>query len=134
MERRIVLQKAGDPDQYLQILQQNPAEVRALSDDLLINVTEFFRDPPVFEALKERVISRDPAGRSRATHPRLGSGMLHRRRGLLHRDLPPESMQDAGASFPVHIFGTDISERNIAKARAGIFAPSSRDRGVYRSG
>ena len=51
MERRIVLQKVGDPEHYFRILQQNPAEVRALSEDLLIGVTEFFRDPAVFEAL-----------------------------------------------------------------------------------
>jgi two-component system CheB/CheR fusion protein len=34
-------------------------------------------------------------------------------------------MQDAGLNFPIHIFGTDISERSIEKARAGIFGPSS---------
>ena len=33
----------------------DPAEVRALAEDLLINVTEFFRDPPVFDAVQEKV-------------------------------------------------------------------------------
>ena len=45
-----MLQKAGDPDQYLEMLHQQPAEVQALSEDLLIDVTEFFRDPSVFDS------------------------------------------------------------------------------------
>jgi two-component system CheB/CheR fusion protein len=126
MERRIVLQKAGDPDQYLQILQQNPAEVRSLSDDLLINVTEFFRDPPVFEALRETAFpailrDRQPGDPIRVWVPGCSTGEEVYSIAICLL----ESMQDAGANFPLHIFGTDISERSIAKARAGIFAPSS---------
>lgn len=36
-----------------------------------------------------------------------------------------EYMHDAGVDFPMHIFGTDISERSIEKARTGMFGPSS---------
>lgn len=126
MERRIVLQKAGDADQYLQVLQQNPAEVRALSEDLLINVTEFFRDPPVFEALKENVFpamvqERQPGEAVRVWVPGCSTGEEVYSIAICLI----EHMQDTGVDFPMHIFGTDISERSIEKARAGIFGPSS---------
>ena len=43
-------------DEYVRYLQQTPAEVEALFRDLLIGVTNFFRDPEAFEALEEQVI------------------------------------------------------------------------------
>jgi two-component system CheB/CheR fusion protein len=126
MERRIVMQKAGDPDHYFRILQQNPAEVRALSEDLLINVTEFFRDPAVFEALKESVFpgivrERQPGQPVRVWVPGCSTGDEVYSIAICLI----EYMQDAGLDFPLHIFGTDASERSIQKARAGIVSRSS---------
>ena len=126
MERRIVLQKAGDPDHYFRILQQNPAEVRALSEDLLISVTEFFRDPAVFEALKESVFpaivrERQPGQPIRVWVPGCSTGDEVYSIAICLI----EYMQDAGLDFPIHIFGTDASERSIQKARAGVVSPSN---------
>jgi two-component system CheB/CheR fusion protein len=126
MERRIVLQKAGDPDHYFRILQQNPAEVRALSEDLLISVTEFFRDPPAFDALKESVFpaivrERQPGQPIRVWVPGCSTGDEVYSIAICLI----EYMQDAGLNFPMHIFGTDASERSIQKARAGVVSHSS---------
>ena len=126
MERRIVLQKAGDPDQYFQILRQDPDGVRALAEDLLINVTEFFRDPPVFEALKDSLLpaivrEQQPGAPIRVWVPGCSTGEEVYSIAICLI----EYMQDAGLSLPIHIFGTDVSERSIAKARAGVFNPSS---------
>jgi two-component system CheB/CheR fusion protein len=125
IERRIVLQKAGDPDQYLQMLQHDPAEVRALSEDLLIGVTEFFRDPPVFDALKGQVFpamvgGRQPGEAIRVWVPGCSTGEEVYSIAICLI----EYLQDAGVDLPIHIFGTDISERSINTARAGIFVPS----------
>ena len=58
--------------------------MKALYHDLLINVTSFFRDPDVFEALKERVYPEIIKGKPAVSdHPRLGAGLLHRPGGLL---------------------------------------------------
>ena len=126
MERRIILQKAGDPDQYLQILQQNPAEVRALAEDLLINVTEFFRDPPVFEALKENVVAailreKQPGEAIRVWVPGCSTGEEVYSIAMCLT----ESIRDAGADFPLQLFGTDVSEKCIEKARAAIYSQSA---------
>jgi two-component system CheB/CheR fusion protein len=126
MERRMILQKADDPDQYYRMLQQNPDELLALSEDLLIKVTEFFRDSAVFDALKESVFPAIVRERQSGEPIRIwvpgcstGEEVYSIAICLI------EFMQNAGVDLPVHIFGTDVSQGNIAKARAGVFAPSS---------
>src|SRR5215510_8615987 len=41
---------------YLDYLEVHPDEYAQLFDTLLINVTEFFRDPPAWEHLREEVL------------------------------------------------------------------------------
>ena len=124
--RRIVLQKAGDADQYLQILRENPGEIQALSEDFLISVTEFFRDPPIFDALKEKVCTeilnrKQPGEAIRVWVPGCATGeeVYSIAISLI------ECIRDAGAEYPVHIFGTDVSEINIERARAGIYGSAA---------
>ncbi|MGE3774645.1 MAG: chemotaxis protein CheB, partial [Gammaproteobacteria bacterium] len=54
--RRMQLQHCEHIEQYLRYLQENPQEVQALFDDLLISVTTFFRDPEAWEALRANVV------------------------------------------------------------------------------
>src|SRR6266436_1481909 len=54
--RRMALHKVGELKGYVEFLEQHPAEVEALYDDILIKVTSFFRDPDAFEALKAEVL------------------------------------------------------------------------------
>jgi two-component system CheB/CheR fusion protein len=53
--RRMALHTQQSWADYIKRLDSDPKEVEALYDDLLINVTSFFRDPEVFEALKKLV-------------------------------------------------------------------------------
>ena len=55
LQRRMLLRKAENLEQYLDLLKKDSEEARALFDDLLINVTGFFRDPDVFETA-QRVV------------------------------------------------------------------------------
>lgn len=56
IERRMTVHQIDAIDFYLKYLQQNPAEVTALFNDLLIGVTSFFRDPNAFLALEKLII------------------------------------------------------------------------------
>ena len=58
VERRMAVHQIKRLNEYVRHLQQTPAEVEALFRDLLIGVTNFFRDPDVFAALGEQVIPR----------------------------------------------------------------------------
>ena len=58
VERRMAVHQIERLSEYVRHLQQTPAEVEALFRDLLIGVTNFFRDPDVFAGLEEQVIPR----------------------------------------------------------------------------
>src|SRR5262249_55060795 len=53
--RRMFLRKVDSLHAYLQFLRKNPDEVEALFNDVLINVTSFFRDPEAFEVLRNDI-------------------------------------------------------------------------------
>ena len=54
--RRMQVHEMHDLDTYLEFLRENPDEITALMRDLLITVTNFFRDHEAFEALEKEVI------------------------------------------------------------------------------
>src|SRR2546429_5799749 len=54
--RRMALHRMTKLSQYARFLRNNKKEIEALFDDLLINVTRFFRDPSLFAALRKRFL------------------------------------------------------------------------------
>lgn len=54
--RRMEAKNLAQPDSYIQYLKKNPTEAQILADDLLVNVTSFFRDPAVFDYLGTDVL------------------------------------------------------------------------------
>lgn len=56
--RRMMLRRADTPERYLETLRNDRSEAQALSEDILINVTEFSRDHAAFDALKTIVFPR----------------------------------------------------------------------------
>ena len=56
VQRRMGLNRIANLSEYARFLRQSTSEISALSDDLLIHVTGFFRDPDAWETLRERVI------------------------------------------------------------------------------
>ncbi len=116
--RRMVLKRHADLAAYVSYVEANPAEVLALCDDLLINVTGFFRDPEAFEALENDILPRLLRGRSgdaplRVWVPGCSSG--EEVYSIVICLL--ESISKLGLAVPLQIFGTDLSERAIRTAR-----------------
>ena len=60
--RRMALQRVDSLSRYVNKLRSDPAELNTLYEDILINVTEFFRDPEVFERLKKVVFPKLAGG------------------------------------------------------------------------
>jgi two-component system CheB/CheR fusion protein len=58
IRRRMILNKLDGLDEYAKYLREHAAEVENLYQDILINVTSFFRDPEAFEVLKKKVFPR----------------------------------------------------------------------------
>ena len=122
INRRMILQRHQDLEAYRSDLESNRSELLALYEDILINVTGFFRDPETFQALENKILPR----------------LLHERKsGVPVRVWVPgcstgeevysiamclvESIPASSAPVPIQIFGTDISERGIAIARTATY-------------
>lgn len=122
IQRRMVVHKMDKLEEYVKYLQQNPAEVRALSQDMLINVTSFFRNPKVFDALKTTAFAsilknHAPDTAIRIWAPGCASG--EETYSLAITML--EYLGEKSATAPIQLFGTDVSEVSINKARIGFY-------------
>ena len=122
IQRRMSLMQLSQMADYVRALRQNPGEVHALSDDLMIHVTGFFRDPEVWDSLRERVITpliaeKEDGGTIRVWVTACSSGEEAYTLGMLL----VEACEAAGKHFDIKIFATDTAERSLSQARAGIF-------------
>ncbi|MFA4901499.1 MAG: chemotaxis protein CheB [Desulfobaccales bacterium] len=118
--RRMALRKIEALGNYLAYLKEHPDEISALYADILINVTSFFRDPDVFDELKQSVFpvlmqDRPQDGPIRIWVPGCSTGeeVYSLAIALL------EFFSESGKEAQLQIFGTDIDNAAIDMARAG---------------
>ena len=123
VSRRMVINHIEDLSTYVDYLQSHPSELEAMYNDMLIGVTSFFREPETFQALKENVFpeiikNRSPNEPIRIWIPGCSTGeeaysfAIAIQEYLEERSIP---------NLQVQIFGTDVNERNVEKARQGIY-------------
>jgi two-component system, chemotaxis family, CheB/CheR fusion protein len=121
--RRIVLAKVPDLEHYLELLRQAPTEVDALFNDLLINVTEFFRDPAVFAAVKETAFPAILKDRTAGSPIRVWVPGCSTGEEVYSIAITlVECLEGRGSDESIQIFGTDVSEAAIERARGGAYA------------
>src|SRR5216684_865010 len=128
LARRMALRQVDGVAQYADLLLQDPDEVQALARDFLIRVTRFFRDPETFAGLSETVfpalfehrLAKDPI---RIWVPGCASGEEVYSIAMVLL----EYLGDRSTSSRVQIFGTDLSDIAIEKARSGLYADGVTD-------
>jgi two-component system CheB/CheR fusion protein len=122
IERRMAVHQIETMDSYVKYLQQAPVEVQALFNDLLIGVTNFFRDPDAFAALETSVIPRLFEGKMVGAAVRVWcAGCSTGEEAYSIAILLQERLEALKASYKVQLFATDIDSRAIAVARAGTY-------------
>jgi two-component system CheB/CheR fusion protein len=120
--RRMALHKIERLEDYVRYLQGNSAEVTALYEDLLINVTNFFRDSETFEALKTTVYPQIVKNRPPGAPVRIWvTGCSTGEEAYSLAICWLEFLGGRGKSVPVQIFATDLNDKSIDKARDGIY-------------
>jgi two-component system, chemotaxis family, CheB/CheR fusion protein len=125
LARRMALQKTADLADYVALIGSDPAEAAALYQDFLIRVTGFFRDPQSFVLLAERVFPRLSEGRSRKMPIRIWvPGCASGEEVYSIAITLIEYLGDRIVPGCIQIFGTDVSEVEIEKARSGIYLDS----------
>jgi two-component system CheB/CheR fusion protein len=125
IQRRMMVRKSDSIDAYAKYIHDNPSEAKALFADVLIHVTEFFRDSDSFKALRDHVFpqlikNRNTDAPIRIWVPGCSSGEEAYSLAILLI----EFLSEAGVKIPIQIFATDISEIAIQKARAGVYPES----------
>src|SRR5262245_52376985 len=123
IHRRMALHRIERLHQYVNFLRDNSKEVEELFNDLLINVTRFFRDDSVFKVLKKKFIpavikSKGRKGELRAWVPGCATGEEVYSLAICSL----EALGNAASTVRVQIFGTDLSEAAIDRARLGIYS------------
>lgn len=122
IERRMAVHQIDSLENYLKFLQQTPAEVEALFRDLLIGVTNFFRDPEAFKVLEEQVIPKLFENKPAGAQIRVWcTGCSTGEEAYSIAILLQERMESLKQNFAVQVFATDIDSRAIATARSGIY-------------
>ena len=125
IERRMAVHQMETMELYVRHLQQTPAEVEALFRDLLIGVTNFFRDPEAFQALEEQVIPQLFAGKHAGNVIRVWApGCSTGEEAYSIAILLAERQEVLKQSFQVQVFATDIDSQAIATARLGVYPAS----------
>ena len=122
--RRMALAHVETLEEYADYLEGHPDEAQALHQECLITVTSFFRDPGAFEALSREVLprllkDRPPGAPVRVWVPGCATG--EEVYSIVICLLEAAGEQGTSPSFQV--FGTDLSESAVEKARSGRYLP-----------
>ncbi len=125
VERRMAISQIERLEEYVRRLQQDTAEVEALFRDLLIGVTNFFRDPEAFAAVEEQVIpklfaEKPPGSPVRVWVPGCSTGEEAYSIAILLQ----EHVQAVKQTFKIQVFATDVDSRAVDQARTGVYPAS----------
>lgn len=124
IERRMGIHKIEKIASYVHFLQENPKEIDILFKELLIGVTNFFRDSDVWEMMKETVIPTmlaklQPNSILRAWIPACSTGEEAYSLAIVFKEALEKIKSRRGISL--QIFATDLDSEAIEKARKGLF-------------
>jgi two-component system CheB/CheR fusion protein len=123
--RRMALHKMERIEQYIEHLRKTPGELNSLFQDILINVTSFFREPITFDTLKEKVLplllqNRPPDDPLRVWVPGCATGEEAYSMAICLI----EYLRENDLDNLIQVFGTDLSDTSLEKARAGLYPES----------
>lgn len=125
IQRRMVTRKVVELADYVALLEKSHEEVQHLCRDVLISVTEFFRDPEVFEALRESFATIAKTKKTgddfRIWVPGCASGEEAFTIGILLSEILGGRMK----SLTLQIFATDIDEEALMRGRAALYPPAA---------
>ncbi|MBF0288585.1 MAG: PAS domain-containing protein [SAR324 cluster bacterium] len=124
IERRMTVNQIHELQDYVKYMESYPREISSLYRELLIGVTNFFRDDEAFNTLKERwipeLLERGEKREIRLWTAGCSSGEEAYSLAILFR----ECMEDMGRSFNVKIFATDVDRNAIERSSNGAYPES----------
>jgi two-component system CheB/CheR fusion protein len=121
LARRMAVRSRVSLADYFLYLRKHPGEISLLFEDLLIPATRFFRDPEVFDHLRANVVAKLVRERRPPNRPiRIWSvGCASGEEAYSLAMLGLEAQGAHGEAGTLQVFGTDLSESAIRRARVG---------------
>jgi two-component system, chemotaxis family, CheB/CheR fusion protein len=120
IERRMAVHQLPTKHDYLRFLQEEPSEIKSLFKEVLIGVTNFFRDPEAFDLMKKKIVPgivEDNGPQIRVWVPACTTGEEAYSIAMLFQ----EYLDKTKSGSTVQIFATDIDGEAIEKARLGVY-------------
>jgi len=122
--RRVLLGDHDSVSGYAEALEKDSVAVETLYHDLLIGVTSFFRDPERFEALKTAVFPAIVQNRGAKDSIRIWVAGCSTGEEVYSLAIILLEFLDGRSDAPrISIYGTDINEQSLRKARAAVYSP-----------
>jgi len=122
--RRALLGNHDGLSDYAEALEKDSAAVELLYQDLLIGVTSFFREPARFEALKNLVFPEMIRNRGAADNLRIWVAGCSTGEEVYSLAMTLLESLDGHSDPPrISIYGTDINEQSLRKARVAVYSP-----------
>jgi two-component system CheB/CheR fusion protein len=122
IERRLQVNRLTDLSAYRNYLREHPAEAPLLLQDMLISVTNFFRDREAFDALERGALRRIIEAKQPGEQVRVWvAGCATGEEAYSVSMLLREQIELLSKPLEIQVFATDIDERAIATARKGIY-------------
>ncbi|HEX3560623.1 MAG TPA: CheR family methyltransferase [Pyrinomonadaceae bacterium] len=122
IERRINVNELYDLRGYARFMREHQAEAQALLKDLLISLTNFFRDCESFEALERGIVRRLFEGKGALDQVRVWvAGCATGEEAYTLMMMLVEHADTLPHALTVQVFATDIDEQAIATAREGFY-------------
>jgi len=125
IERRMHVHQLDNIADYVRYLQESENEADILFNELLIGVTNFFRDPEAFESLRNNALMDLLADKPDDYSIRIWiTGCSSGEEAYSIAILLLECMEALKRHFSVQVFATDIDENAISVARIGVYPAS----------
>ena len=123
IERRMIINSVENLSAYAKCLRDRPEEAQALLKDLLISVTNFFRDPKPYSYLEDHLLPKLFAEKNADDEVRLWCvGCATGEEAYSLAMLCAEKTLGINDSPKVQVFASDIDEKSIAIAREGLYS------------
>ncbi|MFW6061264.1 MAG: chemotaxis protein CheB, partial [Planctomycetota bacterium] len=125
IRRRMQLHHMETLPDYLQLLRERPGEAKLLFEDLLITVTEFFRDADTFACLAKEILPRLFEGKGLDDSLRVWS--VGCSTGEEAYSLAMLLLEEAGRRDEpprLQVFASDLHQSSLDRAREGIYPAS----------
>ncbi len=125
IERRLAVNQIENIADYIKFLQQTPTEIDILLNDMLIGVTNFFRDKEAFAKLEMDIIPKLFEGKPANSTIRIWcAGCSTGEEAYSIAILLHEHLEKLKMSYNIQVFATDIDRKAIGIARAGVYPNS----------